>query len=155
MHTIDKALVEAIDTVLVKLLAESQDTEALHSLIESSEDIVVDEIEETLIDTRQYNALVKICRKRSDEGKLLEIWSKCVTSLRCFREGLTKDVLLSRLVDGEWTENDIQDPLGQMMALLSQSRDRGLVQRWGLWLIKRDPAAGLKVRSMREILTAT
>ena len=27
-------------------------------------------------------------------------------------------MLLSRLVDGKWTENDIQDPLGQMMALL-------------------------------------
>ena len=52
MHTINKALIEAIDMVLVKLLAKSQDTEALHSLVESSEDIVVNEIKETLINTR-------------------------------------------------------------------------------------------------------
>ena len=50
-----------------------------------------------------------------------------------------------RLVDGEWTDEGIKDPLEQMMALLNETRDRTLIQRWGLWLIKRDIASGLKV----------
>lgn len=32
-----------------------------------------------------------------------------------------------------------------MMGLLNETRDRVLLQRWGLWLIKRDTASGLKV----------
>jgi hypothetical protein len=55
------------------------------------------------------------------------------------------DIDNTRLVDGEWTDEDIQDPLEQMMALLSETRDRMLIQRWGLWLVKRDASAGLKV----------
>lgn len=68
--------IQIIDTVLVKLFAESGDTQELHTLLESSEDIVIDEVEETLIRTRQYEALVKIYRKRKDVTKLLELWSK-------------------------------------------------------------------------------
>jgi vacuolar protein sorting-associated protein 3 len=50
-------------------------------------------------------------------------------------------------VDGEWKDDEIKDPLEQIMALLNESRDRALVQRWGLWLVKRDTASGLKVFS--------
>ncbi|KAF8499515.1 hypothetical protein JB92DRAFT_3099258 [Gautieria morchelliformis] len=116
---------QVIDTVMVKLLAESEDTQELYSLLDSSEDIVVEEVEETLVRTGQYHALVKIYRKRNETGKLLNV--------------------LSKLVDGEWTDEDIQDPLAQMMALLNETRDRMLIQRWGLWLIKQDASAGLKL----------
>lgn len=50
-----------------------------------------------------------------------------------------------RLVDGEWTDDDIKDPLSQMFDLLVEKRDKTLTQRWGLWITKRDPEKGLKV----------
>ena len=136
-------VVQIIDTVLVKLMAESEDTQELYSLLESSEDIVVEEVEETLIRTGQYNALLKLYQKRNDVGKLLDIMSKydiCVTDCESIA-----DVITARLVDGEWTDDDIEDPLGRMMVLLNETRDRALVQQWGLWLVKRDTALGLKV----------
>lgn len=49
-----------------------------------------------------------------------------------------------RLIDGQWSDNDIKDPKTQMIALLSEKRDKALTQRWGLWLTKRDPESGLK-----------
>ena len=52
--------------------------------------------------------------------------------------------MLLRLVDGQWSDDDIKDPQTQMIALLSEKRDRALTQRWGLWLTKRDPEIGLK-----------
>lgn len=55
------------------------------------------------------------------------------------------DRAITRFVDGEWKDENIADPLGQMLALLNDTRDRALVQRWGLWLVKRDTASGLKV----------
>jgi vacuolar protein sorting-associated protein 3 len=61
---------------MVKLLAESEDTQELYSLLDSSEDIVVEEVEETLIRTGQYHALVKIYRKRNEVGRLLNVLSK-------------------------------------------------------------------------------
>lgn len=52
---------------------------------------------------------------------------------------------LPRVADGQWSEEDIYDPLGQMITLLSELKDRELVHKWGLWLVKRVPEAGLKV----------
>jgi hypothetical protein len=51
---------------------------------------------------------------------------------------------LFRLIDGQWSDDDVKDPQTQMIALLSEKRDRALTQRWGLWLTKRDPESGLK-----------
>jgi hypothetical protein len=48
-------------------------------------------------------------------------------------------------VDGEWTDDEITDPLTKMITLLNEKRDRTLIQKWGLWLTKRDPERGLKV----------
>ncbi|KAG6815680.1 hypothetical protein H0H93_009226, partial [Arthromyces matolae] len=49
------------------------------------------------------------------------------------------------IIDGEWTDNDIPDPLSDLINLLSEKRDRTLTQHWGLWLIKRDPERGLQL----------
>ena len=49
------------------------------------------------------------------------------------------------LIEGQWSDDDIKDPLSQMINLLAEKRDRALTQRWGLWLTKLDPDNGLKV----------
>lgn len=50
-----------------------------------------------------------------------------------------------RLIEGEWTDEEIVDPLSQMIALLTEKRDRTLTQQWGIWLVKRDADRALKV----------
>ncbi|KIJ36750.1 hypothetical protein M422DRAFT_178931 [Sphaerobolus stellatus SS14] len=124
-ETLDEELSQIIDTVQAKIFAETEETQELYSLIDSQEHIIVDEVEETLIRNGQYNALLRLHAKRSNKEKLLEIWSK--------------------LVDGDWTDEDVRDPLGQMTTLLAEMRDRSLTHRWGLWLVRRDAAAGLKL----------
>jgi len=50
-----------------------------------------------------------------------------------------------RLIDGEWTDETINDPLSEMVNLLVEKRDRTLSQQWGIWLVKRNQERGLKV----------
>lgn len=54
-----------------------------------------------------------------------------------------------RLVTGEWIDEDVQDPLSSMFAFLSESRNKALVQEWGVWLLKHDMERAMKVHSRR------
>ncbi|RDB17168.1 Transforming growth factor-beta receptor-associated protein 1 [Hypsizygus marmoreus] len=114
-----------VDTVLVKLYANLEKTPELYALLHEPNHVVVSEVESVLKKTGQYNALCILYKDRGDDVKLLDIWAK--------------------LVEGEWTDEDIKDPLSDMMALLNEKRDRSLTQKWGLWLTKRDPENGLKL----------
>ena len=50
-----------------------------------------------------------------------------------------------RLVDGEWSDEDVIDPLTEMFTILTEKRDRALTQRWGVWLTRKDSHRALKV----------
>jgi hypothetical protein len=50
-----------------------------------------------------------------------------------------------RVVEGEWTDPEIPDPLSDMFALLTARRDRALTQQWGVWLAGKDTERALKV----------
>ena len=50
-----------------------------------------------------------------------------------------------RLVEGEWTDFEIPDPLSDMFALLTARRNRALIQQWGVWLAGKDAERALKV----------
>lgn len=60
------------------------------------------------------------------------------------------------MIAGEWADEDVRDPLGSMVAFLTERRDRALVQEWGVWLLKYDAERAMKVRlalcSFPEIL---
>ncbi|RXW21849.1 hypothetical protein EST38_g3994 [Candolleomyces aberdarensis] len=116
-----------IDTVLAKLYARSEKTSDLYDLLLSSSFVVLSEVEEVFKSTGQYNALCIIYQKGGDvnDEKLLEVWAK--------------------IVDGEWVDQDIPDPLLQMISLLTSKRDKALTQRWAIWLTKRDPEAGIRL----------
>ncbi|KAG6861142.1 hypothetical protein C0995_003410 [Termitomyces sp. Mi166 len=116
---------QVVDTVLVKLFAELEKTQELYNILLEPHDIVVSEVEPVLKRNGQYNALCMLYRESGDDGKLLDVWSK--------------------LVDGEWTDDHIPDPLSNMIGLLNEKRDRTLTQHWGLWLTKRDPERGLQL----------
>ncbi|KAG6833263.1 hypothetical protein H0H87_009438 [Tephrocybe sp. NHM501043] len=124
LQTVD-AVLEVVDTVLVKLYAVLEMTQELYNLLLEPHDIVLSEVEPFLRRNGQYNALCMLYRQKGDEAKLLHVWSK--------------------IIDGEWTDDDIPDPLSNMITLLAEKRDRALTQHWGLWLLKRDSERGLQL----------
>jgi hypothetical protein len=54
--------------------------------------------------------------------------------------------LFDRVVDGEWRDPTVEDPLARITTVLQDLKDRPLVERYALWLLQKDPDAGLKVR---------
>lgn len=60
--------------------------------------------------------------------------------------------LMTRLVDGEWTDPDIPDPLTNMFDLLTERKDRQLTQKWGIWLTRKDSERAIKVRFYSTLL---
>ncbi|KAK7020572.1 hypothetical protein R3P38DRAFT_2970278 [Favolaschia claudopus] len=119
-----------VDTVLAKIYAQSEKTRDLYALLQEPHEIVLSEIEPVLKQTGQYNALCMLYKQMGDDEKLLGIWAK--------------------LVDGEWTDDDIKDPIGNIFNLLSTSKNRALVQTWALWLTRRDPDRGIRLLMPRE-----
>lgn len=117
-----------MDTVLAKLYAEFEKTHELYTLLAEPNEVVVAELEPVLKETGQYNALCMLYRQRGEDLKLLDVWAK--------------------LVEGQWTDEDIKDPLSEITTLLAEKRDRALTQKWGLWLTRIDPERGLKVRCL-------
>lgn len=118
---------QVVDTVLAKLYAEFEKTHDLYSLLAEPNEVVVAELEPVLEKTGQFNALCMLYRQRGEDLKLLDVWAK--------------------LVEGQWHDEDIKDPLSEIITLVTTKRDRTLTQKWGLWLTKIDPSRGLKVSS--------
>lgn len=56
-----------------------------------------------------------------------------------------------RLVEGEWVDPGIPDPLSDMFALLTARRNRALTQQWGIWLAGKDAERALKVGTCRAL----
>lgn len=54
--------------------------------------------------------------------------------------------LFGRVVDGEWRDPTVEEPIARITAMLQNSKDRTLVERHALWLLKRDSGAGLRVK---------
>ncbi|KAI0948169.1 hypothetical protein AcW1_009756 [Taiwanofungus camphoratus] len=114
-----------VDTVLAKLFVAHEKVTELHALIGEPNHILLSEIESLLMESRRYYALCTLYHQHSEDSKLLEAWSK--------------------LVDGEWVDKDVQDPLSRIFSLLSEKRDRMLIQQWGVWLTKHDHERALKL----------
>ncbi|KAF7363500.1 hypothetical protein MSAN_01006200 [Mycena sanguinolenta] len=119
-----------VDTVLAKIYARAEKTKELYSLLQEPHEVVLSEIEPVLRQTGQYNALCMLYKQTGDDENLLQVWAK--------------------LVEGEWTDDDIKDPIEDMLHLLSNSKNRVLTQKWGLWLTRRDPERGLRLLMPRE-----
>ena len=133
-----------VDTVLAKLHAQKEETAQLYDLISTSPYLVLDELEPVFKKTGQYNALCTLYLNRGEDQKVLEVWSKYVFFSLPMSYGDLTEFRLARLVDGEWTDQDIPDPLTKMFDLLTQRKDRQLVQRWVLWLTNKDTERAIK-----------
>ncbi|KAJ3714896.1 hypothetical protein DFJ43DRAFT_1127309 [Lentinula guzmanii] len=125
----------AVDTVLVKLFARSEKTRDLYALLHEPHHIVVPEVEPVLIENGQYNALCELFQQAGDHENLLDVWSKLIT--------------------GEWSDEDVSDPVVTMVTYLTNLNERPdkssafaqITQKWALWLMheKRAPEQGLKL----------
>ncbi|KAL1660589.1 hypothetical protein GGF50DRAFT_62885 [Schizophyllum commune] len=122
----DEDGLQVVDTVYAKVLAINGKTQELAALIQDERsEIVATEIEPVLVEHSQFDALTTLYQRHGDARKLLELYSK--------------------IAEGEYKTDQIQDPLESMMTLLAAQKDRSLTQQWALWMIKRDPERGLKL----------
>ena len=54
--------------------------------------------------------------------------------------------LFGRVADGEWRDPTVKEPIARITAMLQILTDRALVEKYALWLLQKDPDAGLRVR---------
>ncbi|KAF5391626.1 hypothetical protein D9757_002402 [Collybiopsis confluens] len=134
-----------VDTVLVKLFAKSEKTKDLYALLHESHNVTIPEVESIMVENGQYNALCLLYKQAGDDEKLLDIWAK--------------------LIDGVWADEDIPDPIANMIAHLTHMNERAdkssaqtqLTQKWALWLMheKRDSEQGFKLLVASRASTRT
>ncbi|KAG8701199.1 hypothetical protein FRC08_004231, partial [Ceratobasidium sp. 394] len=124
----------AVDTVLARLFAEAGETSELMDLIESSTLLTVRAVDRALVECRQFQALVTLCTKLRDEARLVEV--------------------LAKLHDGEYVDAGpgVRDLFKKVVKLLMESQDPELVRKYGVWVVRHDPTAGLKIFTSRANL---
>lgn len=54
--------------------------------------------------------------------------------------------LFGRVADGDWRDPTVEEPIARITTMLQDLTDRTLVERHALWLLQKDPDAGLRVR---------
>lgn len=83
-----------VDTVYLKLLAQGEKTGELYAMIQAEEEtktnyIVLKEVEHTLVQTGQYNALTMLYRQRGADDRCLDLWAKLAFRLSVCEPQLT------------------------------------------------------------------
>ncbi|KIL67469.1 hypothetical protein M378DRAFT_191514 [Amanita muscaria Koide BX008] len=114
-----------VDTVLVKLYTQFEKTDELHAFLQEPNFVVLQEVEGILIATQQFSALRALYKSNGDDLKLLDLYS--------------------RIIDGRWKDEQITNPVSEMVALLQEKKDRALTQKWAIWLLRQDPERGIKL----------
>ncbi|EUC65528.1 transforming growth factor-beta receptor-associated protein, putative, partial [Rhizoctonia solani AG-3 Rhs1AP] len=119
--------VEETDTVLARLFAEAGETTELLDLIKDSTLLTIQAIEPALVKHRQFQALIALCTKL----EMSPAW----------------------LHDGEYVDasGGVKEPFERIIQILHRTQDAGLVQQYGIWVLKHDPALGLKIFTSRTI----
>lgn len=69
---------QVVDTVYAKLLARGEKTTILRTLIEESNDVVLEEVESEFLAQGQFNLLCKLYERAGAVEKQLDLWSKFV-----------------------------------------------------------------------------
>jgi hypothetical protein len=132
--------------VLAKLFALGEKMTDLDALLDESELVILPEVEPIFRATGLYSALCKVYSKLGLDAELLEVWSKYAVPLylhACLPSASNGSN--RRLVEGEWVDPRIPDPLSDMFGLLTARRNHALTQQWGVWLAGKDAERALKV----------
>ena len=77
-----------MDTVYAKLLARGEKAVGLYTLIEESNDIVLEEVESSFLAQGRYSALYKLYERAGAVEKQLDLWSRHVAHLSEFNRTL-------------------------------------------------------------------
>ena len=77
-----------MDTVYAKLLARGEKATRLYTLIEESNDIVLEEVESSFLAQGRYSALNKLYERAGAVEKQLDLWSGYVAHLSEFNRTL-------------------------------------------------------------------
>ncbi|BGP09381.1 hypothetical protein JCM10049v2_005249 [Rhodotorula toruloides] len=116
-----------VDTTLVKLLAEQSRPDDIRVLLAGPHDCVVKQVEQALLDAGLYQLLASILLEKGETMRVLDIWS--------------------RIIDGEYTDGSFEDGLQSMFDLTWRSKDKSLVEKYGLWMLKHDQSRALRLFS--------
>lgn len=122
-----KEIFEWVDLVLLHLFLEiprEEGNQILYNLIDSGVDCF-DKAEKLLIEKERYYVLSRLYQSRGITDKVLETWMK--------------------MIDGSWPDIDFKNGEERMRDYLIKCRDGDLVFRFGMWLAKRNPEAGVQV----------
>jgi len=117
----------SVDYVLLKLVLEGDKEEGkqkLYDLIDSGVECFP-EAEKLLVEKQRYYVLSRLYQSRGLSERVLETWSK--------------------MIDGTWPDEEFKNGEERMRDYLIKSRDAELVFRFGVWLTKRNPEAGVQV----------
>ncbi|KAG8884781.1 hypothetical protein FRB97_003302 [Tulasnella sp. 331] len=125
-------VVTIIDTVLVKIFAEEGRLAEVQSFIQQSDSSMLAEVEPLLARKELFSPLSMLIEREGDEAKILELWTK--------------------LIDGKWSQDTDLPPnlMDRMIARLTDCKDHVLVQRYGIWLVKRNPQAGFNLFTAKD-----
>jgi vacuolar protein sorting-associated protein 3 len=102
-----------------------EELQELRSLLDESPFIALDDVRGSLVENGHISSLARIYEKKNDQPALIDLYVK--------------------VADGVWKDESISDPVGKVKKLLHGSKDRAMVQKYALWLLKRDRSGGLKV----------
>jgi vacuolar protein sorting-associated protein 3 len=129
-----KKIFEIVDLTLLRLILEmprKEGKQLLYDLIDGGVDCF-DEAVKLLIEHQRYYVLSRLYQRRGVVEKVLETWMK--------------------IIDGTWPDDEFQKGEERMRDYLIKIKDADLVLRYGLWLTKRNPAAGVQVMTRNKKL---
>ncbi|KAG8857111.1 hypothetical protein FRB91_011798 [Serendipita sp. 411] len=124
----DEGVNRIVDTVLVILYAESKDPEdnnELSMLLDASQILRIEDIRDVLISNGHIASLIRLYERSGDTQSVIEIYVQ--------------------LVEGQLTEFSILDPLERVKRLLQASTSRDIVQKYILWLLRKDRTSGIEL----------
>lgn len=122
-----KPIFEWVDLVLLQLVLElgrEAGRQRLYDLVDSGVDCF-DEARGMLVSRRRYFVLSRMFQQRGMVGEVLETWGK--------------------MIDGTWPDEEFKNGEDRMRDYLIKLKDVDLVFKYGMWLTKRNPEAGVQV----------
>ncbi|GAA5939746.1 hypothetical protein JCM3775_001615 [Rhodotorula graminis] len=114
-----------VDTTLVRLFAEQHRPDDIRVLLAGPNDCVLAEVEGALHDAGMHALLAGVLKERGETGRVLDIWT--------------------RIVDGEYSDPTFSDGVHKVFDLVWRSKDKGLIEKYGLWLLRHDVDRALRL----------
>ncbi|GAA6055225.1 hypothetical protein JCM3770_000723 [Rhodotorula araucariae] len=114
-----------VDTTLVRLLAEQARPDDIRVLLAGANDCVLPAVEDTLRAAGMYTLLAGVLYERGETARVLEIYTK--------------------IVDGEYPDPAFVDGVHKVFDLVWWAKDKALVERYGLWMLKHDVERALRL----------